>query len=224
MIKYVNDVKTEFEKHRNQNNATQMKAYLKDKFEFIGIKSPERRDLSQPFWTKATLPKIDELWPAIWQFWEQPEREFQHFALELVVKYHKEVAKDWIRHYHYLITEKSWWDTVDFISTTLVGQYFKKFPEHIPSVTEKWMQSGNIWLQRSCLIFQLKYKKETDTRLLSSFIIPLSESKEFFIAKAIGWALREYSKCNPDWVVDFVQKNTLRPLSKREAIRRITTP
>jgi 3-methyladenine DNA glycosylase AlkD len=223
MIKYVNDVITEFEKHRNRDNAIQMKAYLKNKFEFLGIKSPERRELSRPFWTKASLLNTNELWPAVRRFWEQPEREFQHFALELIAKYTKDVEKDWIRHYQYLITEKSWWDTVDYISATLVGNYFKKFPEQIPLITEQWMQSGNIWLQRACLIFQLKYKNETDTRLLSSFIKPLAESKEFFIAKAIGWALREYSKCNPGWVTNFVQKNTLQPLSKREAIRRIAT-
>ena len=110
---------------------------------------------------------------------------------------------------------------VDFIAATLIGHYFKLFPERIKSVTDSWMQSKNIWLQRTCLIFQLKYKDEVDTELLSSFIKKLSDSKEFFIAKAIGWSLREYSKRNTVWVLDLVQNNTLQPLSKREAIRRL---
>jgi 3-methyladenine DNA glycosylase AlkD len=83
------------------------------------------------------------------------------------------------------------------------------------------MKSGNIWLQRTCLIFQLKYKDDVSTELLSSFIKDLSNSKEFFIAKAIGWSLREYSKRNPSWVLDFVQNNTLQSLSRREALKRI---
>jgi 3-methyladenine DNA glycosylase AlkD len=83
------------------------------------------------------------------------------------------------------------------------------------------MRSGNIWLQRTCLIYQLKYKDDVNTELLSSFIKELSVSKEFFIAKAIGWSLREYSKRNPSWVLDFVQNTDLQPLSRREAMRLI---
>jgi 3-methyladenine DNA glycosylase AlkD len=222
MIEYLNQLTKAFEEHKDPVIALQMKAYMKNKFEFMGIKSPERRALSKPFNTGAARPEVKDLWPVVMQLWGFPEREFQYFAMELVSKYYKIVAQNWIEKYELLITKKSWWDTVDFIATTLAGEYFRKFPEQIPPVTGKWIRSGNIWLQRSCLIFQLKYKHETDTDLLSSFIIPLSKSKEFFIAKAIGWALREYSKCNPTWVKNFVENNTLQSLSKREALRRIS--
>jgi len=198
-----------------------MKAYMKNKFEYLGIKTPERRELSKPYLTKDTLPPVEQLWSITQEFWTLPEREYQYFAMGLCTKYLKFIEKDWISHYETLIINKSWWDTVDFIAATLVGHYFKTFPYQIPLITEKWMQSGNLWLQRSCLLFQLKYKEETDTNLLVSFIKPLADSKEFFIAKAIGWALREYAKSNSDWVLNFVQHNTLQPLSKREAIRRI---
>jgi 3-methyladenine DNA glycosylase AlkD len=120
-----------------------------------------------------------------------------------------------------MITQKSWWDTVDFIAATMVGNYFKKYPEMIKPVTDKWMVSQNMWLQRSCLLFQLKYKAEVNTDLLASFILSLSVSREFFITKAIGWSLRQYSKFDPQWVINFVSKNSLQPLSKREALRLI---
>lgn len=86
-------------------------------------------------------------------------------------------------------------------------------------LTTRWMNSDNMWLQRTCLLFQLKYKTSTDTQLLSSFIKPLSSSNEFFIRKAIGWALREYSKTDPDFVIQFTKENTLSGLSEREALK-----
>jgi 3-methyladenine DNA glycosylase AlkD len=83
------------------------------------------------------------------------------------------------------------------------------------------MKSGNFWLQRVCIIFQLLHKSKTDTQLLASVINQLSSSKEFFIQKAIGWSLRQYVRTDPDWVFQFVESNQLAPLSKREAIRRL---
>ena len=221
MNNYVHKVVSDFRDHSNPDNALYMKAYMKNKFDFLGIKSPDRRRISKSFLSKESLPPVEQIWPIIYTLWDLPEREFQYFAMELITKYQKSLNKDWIINYENLIIRKSWWDTVDFVAATLVGHYFKIFPDTIKSVTGAWMQSGNIWLQRTCLIFQLKYKDDVDTQLLTSFIKELCVSKEFFIAKAIGWSLREYSKRNPSWVLDFVQKNTIQPLSKREALKRI---
>ena len=121
--------------------------------------------------------------------------------------------------YVFMITNKSWWDTVDFIASNLVGTYLKRFPGQTETLTTQWMKSENIWLQRTCLLFQLKYKSETNTELLHQFINQLSASNEFFIRKAIGWILREYSKTNPDFVVDYVEKYPLSGLSQREALK-----
>lgn len=117
-----------------------------------------------------------------------------------------------------MVTHKSWWDTVDYISIKLMGAYFKKFPEQRELYVKKWLASENIWLQRSALLFQLKYKENLDTTILSNAINYLVGSKEFFINKAIGWVLREYSRTNPKWVVDFVEKTNLNSLSRREAL------
>ena len=205
----------------NGENAGPMKAYMKNRFEFLGIKSPERAELLRPVLSRNNLPAIEELWPIVHELWEMQEREYQYFAMELFSRFNKAANKSWIKYYEYMIVNKSWWDTVDFIATTLVGNYFRIYPENIMPVTGPWMQSGNMWLQRSCLLFQLKYKKQTDTGLLASFIQPLTASKEFFIAKAIGWALREYSKSDPGWVQDFVKNHQLQPLSRKEALIRL---
>jgi len=221
MNDYIQKVIFDFRKQTNPDNALYMKAYMKNKFDFLGIKSPDRRLISKTSLSKDSLPSFEHIWPIIYTFWDLPEREFQYFGMELIAKYKKSVNKDWIENYENLIIRKSWWDTVDFVAATLVGHYFKIFPDTIKSVTGVWMQSENIWLQRTCLIFQLKYKDEMDIELLTSFIKQLCVSKEFFIAKAIGWSLREYSKRNPAWVLDFVQNNTMQSLSKREALKRI---
>jgi 3-methyladenine DNA glycosylase AlkD len=141
--------------------------------------------------------------------------------MELFFRYNRKVEELWIDHYEYMITSKSWWDTVDFVAATLAGNYFRVFSHRILPVTGRWMKSGNIWLQRSCLLFQLKYRKETNTTLLTSFILPLAASREFFIAKAIGWALREYSKTDPGWVREFVKNHPLQTLSRKEALKRM---
>jgi 3-methyladenine DNA glycosylase AlkD len=120
-----------------------------------------------------------------------------------------------------LIVTKSWWDTVDALAAIHAGALFSRYPELVKLYIPRWMKSGNMWLQRSAILFQLKYKKNTDETLLFDCMRQLSGSREFFIRKAIGWALREYGKTNPAAVMDFVARQPLSPLSYREATRRI---
>ena len=120
-----------------------------------------------------------------------------------------------------MVTNKSWWDTVDFISSKLIGEYFKIYPDQRAKYVEKWIASKNTWLQRSSVLFQLNYKDNLDTEFLTLVINSLLGSKEFFINKAIGWILRNYSRVNPGWVVDFVNKTELKKLSIKEALRLI---
>ena len=122
-----------------------------------------------------------------------------------------------------MITQKSWWDTVDSMASDITGPYFQRYPEQIRPVTGGWNRSRNIWLQRSSLLFQKAWKKETDKERLASYILHLSKSTEFFVQKAIGWSLREYAKTDPDWVRSFVKSHQkeLAPLSKREALKHL---
>lgn len=205
--------------HDNPMNAVPMKKYLKNKFEYYGIKAPQLRELSKPFLQKERLPEISDVPTIVNNLWNHPQREAQHIAIEILKKYLKTEPEEWIELYEKLIIEKSWWDTVDAIAAWFVGNHFKRFPHHVQAYTSQWMASENIWLQRTCLIFQLKYKNKTDFELMKSFILPLAGSKEFFIRKAIGWALREYSKIEPELVLQFAKQNAISPLSYREATR-----
>ncbi len=194
---------------------------MKGKFEYYGLKSPIRKEIQQPFLVKNNLPQKDELETIVKELWSMTQREYQYFAMELSFKYIRDQEINEIDLYEHMVIHKSWWDTVDYIAAKLIGAYFKYFPERRNEITKKWMESGNMWLQRSVLLFQLHYKKNTDTKFLADNINKLLGSKEFFINKAIGWVLREYGKTNPDWVLDFANKTDLARLSKKEALRRI---
>jgi len=212
-------LRQKFLENANAENAFQMKAYMRNQYDFFGIKAPAQVQIRREFLQNQGLPEISLLPKLIPELWEQPEREFQHFTLALLEKYSKKADAGFIEILEWIIVTKSWWDTVDFIAANLVGTHFKRFPELIPVYTEKWMNSGNFWLQRSALLFQLKYKNQTDLKLLFGYIEKLSGSREFFIRKAIGWTLREYSKTDPDVVIQFVETHQLQPLSQKEALK-----
>ena len=117
-----------------------------------------------------------------------------------------------------MIVHKSWWDTVD-ATAKYVGVFFKKHPHLTKPTTLRWITSDNRWLQRMAIIFQLAYKKETDVDLLFEYVLRKADSEEFFIQKAIGWALRQYAKIDAAEVKRFVEVTDLKPLSKREALK-----
>lgn len=217
---YIKELQNIFQENADPERALQQKAYMKGKFEYYGLASPQRRILEKPFLAKQFLPNKEIAFQICRELWQKPQREFHYFALELIDKYQNQIDKKDIALFEWLILHNSWWDTIDFIAPNLVGNYLKKFPETREQITQKWLASNNIWLQRSCLIFQLKYKEETDSILLAHCIQNLKGTKEFFINKAIGWALRQYSRANPIWVEAFVEENPdLSNLSKKEALR-----
>lgn len=222
MLPFNRDLKKVFLANSSEENAKPMKKYMRDQFDFFGIPSTARREISKEFMKSKPLPEGEAMRKVVKELWSLPEREYQYFGMELFMK----LNKQWNEKEHVLIEElivnKSWWDTVDYIASHIAGDYFKKFPDQIETVTGKWNHSKNIWLQRTSLLFQLKYKKQTDFKLLSRYIQQLSGSKEFFIKKAIGWILREYSKTNPVTVKKFLKEHPLAPLSKREAMKVMT--
>jgi len=204
-----------FYENRDDYEAEKMSAYMKNKFPFLGIKKPHRSKLQREFkkqWKKNK--KID--WNFIFRLWDLPEREFQYLAVDLIISLGNELEKTDINKVEQLVTNKSWWDTVDLLSSNIIGILCERYPELKENTILLWSKSDSLWLSRSAILFQLKYKEKTDTHLLAQTIIDNSNSNEFFINKAIGWALREYSKIDKDWVKEFIQQNTLKPLSIRE--------
>jgi len=216
---YITALENVFLSNANTQIAQGQKAYMRNQFEFFGIKSPIRREIQKPFFVKSFLPPKTELESIVKTLWNKPEREYQFFAQELVYKYTKHLDVNDIALVEFMVTHKSWWDTVDYIAVKLIGAYFIRFPQQLDNYIDKWLASENIWLQRCCLLYQLKSKDKMDTQRLSYIIKQLLGSKEFFINKAIGWVLREYSRTNPNWVKEFVASNEMANLSKKEALR-----
>jgi 3-methyladenine DNA glycosylase AlkD len=120
-----------------------------------------------------------------------------------------------------MLITSSWWDSVDTISKFILGAYLEQFPTEIYTVVTRFSNAENIWLNRSVILFQLGYKSKTDFELLQKLCIKHSASEAFFIRKSIGWALREYAKTNPEAVLQFVHQTSLKPLSKKEALKNI---
>lgn len=221
MHSIVSELKTTFSNHSNKEQALWMKGYLRDQYDFYGVKAPERKALAKQVISKTGIPTYKELFEVVQELWEAPEREMQYVAMELCVKYKRHYNESFESLIEFMITNKSWWDTVDYIAATLTGNYLKKYPERILPIFKDWSFSDDFWLVRTSIIFQLKYKDKVDTDLLEDVIQRHAHSNEFFIQKAIGWMLRHYSRTNPKWVLELVAKQELKPLSKREAIRLI---
>ncbi|WP_339903456.1 DNA alkylation repair protein [uncultured Cyclobacterium sp.] len=221
-FEYIAVLEQEFSRNANSKLALQQRAYLRNQFQFFGISTRQRRAVQRPFLIKAMLPPKSELHELIKVLWVRDVREFHYFGQELALKYLKVTEKEDIDLYEHMVAHQSWWDTVDLIANKLMGNYFLLFPEERKEHIDKWLKSNNIWLQRSALLFQLKYKEKMDLDLLKQCIHHLLGSNEFFINKAIGWVLREYSRINPIWVQEFVKDTTLSSLSKREALRLIS--
>jgi len=149
---------------------------MRNQFEYYGLKTPVRRAIQKPFLHKEYLPKASELFAIITELWDKPQREFQHFGQEIAFQYIKNVSPNDMALYEFMVTHKSWWDTVDFIATKLMAYYFKVFPEQQKVYVHKWVHSNNIWLQRCALLFALKYKDHLDTDLLTTTIYSLLDS------------------------------------------------
>lgn len=212
-------------------DAQAMSAYLKNQFPFIGLKSAARRTITKPYFKEAKQEariKYKEDPEAIlidWAFvnlcWQQEEREFQYIAADYIQAMQPYLKKEDINHLKKLITTKSWWDSVDAL-VKRVGYLAKQYPE-LKAILLEWSESDNIWLKRTSIISQLNMKEETDTDLLKQAIINNLGSREFFVNKAIGWALRDYAKTNEEWVREFLltYEPALSPLSLREATKHI---
>lgn len=212
--KHIKSLQSLFEQNRNPENAIHMEKYMRGQFPFYGLKAKERRELSKGFIRE--LPFDENIESTIRQLWEGTEREYQYVAVDYLVKNKKKLNKVHINLLEYLITTKSWWDTVDAIASHLVGALFEESQDLIESRGNIWLNSENIWLKRTMILFQLKYKDNTDEALLYSIIQHTKSIDEFFIQKAIGWALREYSKINPSSVIAFIENQDLSNLVKKE--------
>lgn len=193
-----------------------MKAYMRNQFEFLGIPAGPRRKLSAPFFKEARKEKTVD-WEFLKECWQKAEREFQYVGTDYLHLKKQLLTPEDIPVIKELALTKPWWDTIDSVDKT-IGHIALNYPEVNETLVE-WSVSDSIWLRRIAIVHQRLRKEQTDTELLEKIIEANLEDTEFFINKAIGWSLRDYSKTDPNWVRDFVNRHRDRmaPLSIREA-------
>ena len=193
---------------------------MKNNFSFLGIKTEKRRAIFKSIYEQNKAEIKSNFRTIAWELFQMKEREFHQVAIDLLVKESmKNFAIEDIKLIEKLIITNSWWDSVDTIAKYLLGGYLQQFPLETLKVIERFSNSKNMWLNRSAILFQLSYKEKTNFEILISECEKHKHSNEFFIQKAIGWALRDYSRFNPTGVKGYVNSTNLKPLSSREALR-----
>ncbi|GMQ49116.1 DNA alkylation repair protein [Vibrio sp. 10N] len=213
------EVQTALQPLANSDNAASMKAYMRDQYEFYGIQSWPRRKALHTLFSKQKMPNMNELAKVVDELWALPQREYQLVAVDLLIKQKKVLQESFLEDVERWITTKSWWDTVDMLATHIVASLFQRFPDQTACFILKWRQSDNIWLRRTAILYQLKFKQDTNESLLFEIISENQPNKEFFIQKAIGWSLREYSKTHSDAVIQFIDAQHIEGLAKREGLK-----
>jgi 3-methyladenine DNA glycosylase AlkD len=201
----------------NPEIALKQSAYLRNLFPFLGITKPEREILEKELFKKNQVHDLSALQKILLELWQQDHREFHYTALCLAQRHRKILTPEILPTLETMIRSKSWWDTVDTIAPNLVGHLVKTHPE-LTHVMDRWIEDPYLWIRRAALLYQLRWKQGTDEEKLFSYCQKTLHEKDFFIRKAIGWVLREYSKTNPKAVEKFISlhRSRLSNLSIRE--------
>jgi 3-methyladenine DNA glycosylase AlkD len=221
-MNFIQNLEQDLNQKANRELAIPMENYMKNNFSFLGIKTEERRAIFKENYEKYKSEIKANFRTIAWELFNKNEREFHQIAIDLLVKeFKKNYVLEDIKLIKNLIITNSWWDSVDVVAKYLLGGYLQQFSNETYEVIERFSNSNNMWLNRSAILFQLSYKEKTNFDLLKSECEKHKESKEFFIQKAIGWALRDYSRFNPSGVSEYVNSTNLKPLSQREALRNI---
>jgi len=205
----------ELEKNRNVEQSIKMSAYMKNKFVFLGIPKPKLKEIIKPYIKEGKKNEIN--WKFIDICWKKNYREAQYVAVEYLDSLIELLTDKNLPKIKKLIVTKSWWDTTDSIDE-IVGNIILRNKQLEKEMLE-WSKDEIIWLRRVSIDFQQKYKEKTNQKIMEQIIVNNFGTDEFFINKAIGWSLREYSKINKKWVKDFINryKNQLNKLSIKEA-------
>lgn len=214
MEKYI-EIKDAFEKYQNPDNAVTMSNYMRNQFEFYGISSPERKSLYKEFIKNEKKTKEVD-WNFLDRCYQDRHREFQYFVVDYLLAMNKYLVYEDIEKIRKYIKIKQWWDTIDFFDKIIgnIGLEDKR----ADALMLEWSKDDDIWVRRISIDFQLGRKEKVDKELFEKILENNLGSDEFFINKAIGWSLRDYSKTNPEWVRNFINKHSdnMAKLSIRE--------
>lgn len=202
----INALIEQFTRHASDSIAQSQRAYMLHQFSYFGIPTPLRRSLQKQIFKEYKINSYDQLISIIDTMWHHEKREMHYTAMELAYHYRALWQPGILSHFKTMIETNSWWDTVDYIASKLVGTLLLQHPDLI-SHMDRWITDPNKWVRRSALIFQLLYKDKTDVHRLIGYCEQQLADTDFFIRKAIGWALRQYSKTDPSTVKEFVEKH-----------------
>lgn len=219
MDKYL-EIKKIFEAREDKENAIAMSKYMRNLFEFYGLPTPKRKEVYNNFIkSEKKLKKID--WEFLDKCYEDNHREFQYLVYDYLIAMNNYLIYDDIPKIKKYIKTKQWWDTIDFLNK-VIGDIGLK-DNRVDDLMIEWSKDEDFWIRRIAIDHQLCRKEKTNTELLEKTIVNNFNSDEFFINKAIGWALRDYSKTNPKWVKDFIEKyeDKMDKLSIKEASKYI---
>lgn len=211
---------SDLEENRNELLAESMSKYMQDKFRFLGVRGATRTEIYKKYFPDARKSKVID-WDFIENCWNKEEREFQYVVVYYLKAMQRFLKREDISRLKYLIVTKSWWDTVDLLAK-VVGSLVIRI-EGYDQIMLEWSEDSNIWLRRVAILYQLSLKDKVDKQILDKILVNNLGDNEFFINKAIGWALRDYSKFDPEWVREFIKKNkdNMANLSIREASKYI---
>jgi 3-methyladenine DNA glycosylase AlkD len=211
-----------FEGARDPDRAAPMAAYMRDQFPFLGIPSPTQKALTREVLAGLGRPGQPDLAAVALACWERPEREYQYFACSWLRRHARSCGADFIATAQRLLVTKSWWDTVDALAAHLVGTLVAQHHGLVTTI-DAWLTDEDRWLVRAAILHQLTFKEATDAGRLFRYCTVQASHPDFFVRKAIGWALREYAKTDPAAVRTFVaaHHSRLAALSVREALKNL---
>ena len=220
---YASAVQARLRSLADAGRAVQMRAYQRDQFPFLGIQSTPRRDAVKDL--RLTRPPAAVLFDIAERLWALPEREFRYVAVDLLTKHHKSLGAEQVPALLALATRDAWWDTVDGLAGVVgdVLQAARRSDAGVQRQMDEALHTESFWLRRIAMIHQLGWRLETDQGRLFGYALQLAPEKEFFIRKAIGWALRDYARWNPEAVRGFIaeHREKLSTLTQREAAKHL---
>ncbi|WP_142150119.1 DNA alkylation repair protein [Streptomyces sp. SLBN-31] len=204
--------------------AAPMRAYMKDVAPFLGLITPVRRALSREVVDGLPRPGETDCTAIALRCWRLPEREYQYFAVDYLRRHARVCSSAFLPVARHLVGTRSWWDTVDLLAAHVVGTLVAADPA-LKADMDAWIADEDLWIARTALLHQLRHKERTDAERLFAYCLIQSGHPDFFIRKAIGWALREYARTDPDAVRAFVarERGRFAPLTLREALKNIGT-
>ena len=209
--------------------APAMQAYMKSQMPYLGVQTTPLRKAVKAVFAAHPLAGFEAWRDTVLALWRGARyREERYAAIELLryPKYRDFCTLAALPLYEEIITTGAWWDFVDAIATGTLGDLLRDHPVEMSATMRQWAECDDLWKRRSAILAQLNFKAATDLELLYDCIRPSMDSKEFFLRKGIGWALRQYARTDAHEVVAYVRRHDSRlsPLTKREALKHCAVP